>query len=266
MVDWLDGYTQIQPKEDELEILQSAKIKPARGFHDLTHEEAIKAAIESAKNFTGVRNPFPPQREPFHRFPYLVFDEIDEAVFGGVLKGNVHLRCDVNLPYGLAGMTSRFVREQCPRTIVDLSRDLIAEGSRKRLVEVLLHQMIHAYLIQCCGYKRVDADGNGHDLGHGIEFSTVAFLIANAWPGLEGTNPFPALLGVYSHGEPYDGWNPSIRLPIPRVGGPASSLCVSAGEPFKRCKTMFEQVKRTTAMPEIDLDEKCPMDKEGVRR
>ena len=127
--------------------------------------------------------------------PWMTFEDLDEAIFCRVLTGNVYLRF-AKLPYGCWSRTSRAGLKYL-RITIELSTSLIDQQcSRQEIVATMLHQMIHAYYLQCCGYRESGVEGTGHDLCHGTGFKKLLDLIQNLLgrPG-DRRRDFPSLWG-----------------------------------------------------------------------
>lgn len=103
--------------------------------------------------------------------PFMVFDDLDKKLFRSMLRGNVYLTW-ANLPTGLHARTSRPNLHGRPRITIELNWHL--SRNRAATLGVLLHQMIHAYYLQCCGHKNKGVIGRGHDLCHKEEFYNLS--------------------------------------------------------------------------------------------
>ena len=252
---WFRGWTQGNLEDDNVGILQGESVQPTRKSHGWSPEEAIKYLIKAIKD-EDVYTPGQgrqPRREPPHRLPYALFCDIDDRIFGGVLKGNVHLRFDQSFPSGLAGATIRPSQQEKRRITIELSRELVFKQRPRTIVEVLLHEMVHAYLLQCCGPQ----DGtNGHSLLHGADYSAVAFVVVMAC-GLRQFGQFPSLIGVIAQRRGQDD--------VERIESDRGS-CYSEGLPFKLCQRILDHVQANVVDPQIDLDRGCPRDGLGIRR
>ncbi|KAI4109314.1 MAG: hypothetical protein LQ339_001814 [Xanthoria mediterranea] len=101
--------------------------------------------------------------------PFKVFNELDREFFRSTLKGNVSLSWP-RLKDGVLSQTTRAGHNGEPRNRIELSTVLLKLGHRRYIFAELIHQMIHAYYLQCCGSSDQDSSGTGYDLGHGPAF------------------------------------------------------------------------------------------------
>ena len=127
--------------------------------------------------------------------------------------------------------------------------------------------MIHAYLLQSCGYKSAFSSGKGHDLGHGDEFVSIAFIIKKTqglFSQYSDTENSYNVRGRRLELEYNDHNNEQPLLPAPV----AASDCQKAGlgSLSHRYKRLFERVKLNTEVPRIDLEKDCPKDEDEFRR
>ena len=256
---WMRGGTQGKLDDGDVDIMRSDSIQAARKCHGWSPDGAIKYLIKVVNDACDapIQNS-KPRKEPLHRLPYALFCDIDERVFGGVLKGNVHLRFDQKFPSGLAGATIRPSQQEKRRITIELSRDLVFKQKPGAIVEVLLHEMIHAYLLQCCGPQERT---KGHDLQHGPEFSSAAFVVVMAC-GFRQFHQFPSLLGVIAQRR---GSGRVERNETVKPGNERSS-CYSQGFRSNLCQQYLAQIQADGAEPQIDLDRGCPRDSAGIRR
>ena len=265
---WMKGETTMVPSQDDLIILKDPALKPVRDHHGFTQEQAIKLVRQfdnqqkdSSKDAAWATK----QRAThFAELPFHIFNDIDATLFFGLLKGNVYLAW-AKLPRGLSGRTTRPGRQACPRIAIELSHDIIATQRTGVLVSTLLHQMIHAYLLQCCGHKNGRVAGSGHNLAHNVDFAITAMIIQDRIsPSLK--QEYPATLGCW---DPYSsGYGPKARrhgartldqLPPTEAG---SSICDARrhGPPIQFCEKMAEYIQSTTTLPKVVLRPKSPLD------
>lgn len=110
--------------------------------------------------------------------PYLIFDVLDKALFGGRLKGMIQLQWK-------AQASSSCGRTSAPGTINGVARICIdlnsvpfeEEGSDiDDLLDALLHQMIHAFFLVCCGAQPKGAKPDGR-LADGLHFGVLLMTI-----------------------------------------------------------------------------------------
>ena len=167
------------PRPQVIDVLAIEKLarkpaQPALPALRLSEDEALELAEQALKAHERdqVGYLMPPSNWPKFDLPFLVFNDIDSQFFRGVLKGNVYLIWKP-LPRGCHARTSRAGLNKVPRISIELSDDL-RRCSRLDIVATLLHQMIHAYFLQCCGYKR---NSQGYALDHGPRFSLLLYSI-----------------------------------------------------------------------------------------
>ena len=173
---WVDGPDYPAPSAATLHRLQDKGAAPRSYPPRLDLEEAFGLAHEALEKSKVTTVPCinkSPRREIYYwkyDLPFMVFDDLDRKLFRSVLQGNVYLTW-ASLPRGVDARTSRAGLRGRPRITIELSHD-IAEG-RAATLGILLHQMIHAYYLQCCGHKNRGVDGKGHDLCHKEEFHNL---------------------------------------------------------------------------------------------
>lgn len=273
---WAHGHTRLTDTKDDSAILGNAKLKAARGPHRFTGEQAVRLIIEALKKDNTLDN---------HRssspiaclvrrdeLPFVIFNEIDQTLFSKILKGNVVLKWS-SLPNSLPGMTTKPGGKH-PRITIELSNKFLyrdgvyKEDGRGHIVATLLHQMVHAYLLQCCDYKNPDTAGSQHDLGHGREFSTIINLIHKRLMPIEYME-HPAMFGCRSWQLDTEG--PARgRLPARRTyaAEAGSSTCLPNVQEHTvtKCKYYQKQVEDTTLVPKLCLEDKAPVDTNKIPR
>ena len=267
---WMKGETTMVPTQDDLIILKDPALKPVRDHHGFTHEQAIKLALQydiQRKDSSKDTGSATKQRAAqFAELPFHIFNDIDATLFSGLLKGNVYLAW-AKLSRGLSGRTTRPGCQACPRIAITLSHDIIATEHPGVLVSTLLHQMIHAYLLQCCGHKNAKVPGSGHNLAHNVDFAVMAMIIQDCISPLP-KQEYPATLGCWdpcSSGYMYgsrakpNGARTLDRPPPMEVG---SSICDARrhGPPSQFCEKMAEHIGSTTTLPKVVLHPKSPLD------
>lgn len=172
---WLDGSRVRGPSREALELLTDPTAKPSSKCPSLDTQEAFGKAHERLKGYSRTETVCTDHRHKSYHdkwwLPFMIFDELDKELFCSVLKGNVYVKWSESPP-GVYAATSR-ADLKSPRITIELSK-LLLENSRVTILATLLHQMIHAYYLQCCGYKDEGVEGVGHDLHHGLEFDVLA--------------------------------------------------------------------------------------------
>ena len=174
-------------------------MKPLREGHRFTHQEAIKLVESSYPAYLNRLNSqvTPKVSRPTRStFPFQIFNTIDEALFAGVLQGNVCLKW-ASLPSGLAGKTARAGRDACSRIMVELSIEIQHRGAYEHTIQILVHQMIHAFLLQCCGHNNHGVSGSGHELVHNLDYSAIASIIQD-FLKLPKVQSRPAYFGCFT--------------------------------------------------------------------
>lgn len=129
------------------------------------------------------------------RAPFLLFDSLDKTIFQGKLKGMVFLKWRA-LTDNSPGITSApGVRDT--RICIELNIRPYEEHDAEldELLDALLHQMIHAYFLVCCGKqtKSTTADGRLLDALHfGVLMYTIMEITGDCQDG-------PLRLTFYAH-------------------------------------------------------------------
>ncbi|KAL8640084.1 MAG: hypothetical protein Q9228_002955 [Teloschistes exilis] len=147
---WLDGDDKSGPSEKELTNLHSTTVSPKTRSLGLKPEEAFTLVDQALEG---------------HRRTVMVFHELDKEFFRSMLSGNVSLGWS-DLPQGVFSRTIRAGPNKKSRIRIELSSQLYWHRSPQHILAALIHQMVHAYYLQCCGYRDPNSDGDGHDLCH----------------------------------------------------------------------------------------------------
>ncbi|KAL9599542.1 MAG: hypothetical protein Q9219_003786 [cf. Caloplaca sp. 3 TL-2023] len=182
---WLDGSSKAGPSKSDFDILQSTTMKPKDRTLGLSKEEAfalieeklqghVRKQIACVSQCAGHLHP-----EQKRKLPLQVFGELDQEFFRSVLTGNVSLHWS-DLPTGTFSRTICAGVNGNPRIRIELSPLLFLNGSRHNVLAVLLHQMVHAYYLQCCGHRDRDYGGDRHRLDHDLPFYALVHCIANS--------------------------------------------------------------------------------------
>ncbi|MCJ1379952.1 hypothetical protein MMC17_003055 [Xylographa soralifera] len=268
--DWCLGVCRPGATADEKAILRDPALEPVREPHRITPAEAIKIVQQCLKalqhgaqdqKYVGPIAPIDKLTYPFD-----VFNNIDQALFSGVLKGNVFLKWEF-LQRGICGRTSRAGFAASPRISIELS-DNLRRGPTSLILEALVHQMLHAYLLQCCGSREPNVEANGHDLAHDLEYSTLAYLIQKFLLDQELPR-CPACLGYHIDTCPPVQRRSAIkRLTGPCITGPGSSNCEAkpGNMTLKSIQDYNQHVKRTTPTLSLKIQHRSPLDSNKVPR
>lgn len=173
---WINGPDYPGPNTTLLRQLQDKRAAPQSSASSMELREAFGLAHEALGNDKITTIPClgrTSQQEVYYaklNLPFMVFDDLDTMLFRSMLRGNVYLTW-ANLPTGLYARTSRPNLHGRPRITIELNLHL--NRDRATVIGVLLHQMIHAYYLQCCGHKNKGVIVKGHDLRHREEFCNL---------------------------------------------------------------------------------------------
>lgn len=268
---WINGTVKKASPRDDIEILQNKKLKPARDAHGFTPQEAFKIVYENARELAKLARErgWKVRSISGEDLPFAVFNDMDRCMFSGVLKGNVCLQVTDELPPGIYGSTSAAGQEG-PRISIGISRDIwnvpATPYQSEHLLRVLLHQMIHAFLLQTCGFKLVGTQGAGHNLGHRGFFSDIASVLDRCI--LNGWHDRPALIGHANLRRHIGSTDVRDRALWTRSNCAGTSICDGRdrGDDDFVCAKRIEEMKDTTSVPNINLEAKSPRDSYGVAR
>ncbi|KAL8990685.1 MAG: hypothetical protein Q9169_008064 [Polycauliona sp. 2 TL-2023] len=177
---WLDGELKQGPAKKDIEDLESTTASPATRSLTLSPEEAFVLADQALQGHVRAHvyclDPWKPMTTGDKKLmPFKIFNEIDREFFRSILKGNVSLVwCD--LKDGVLSLTRRAGTGGNPRTQIMLSPQLLQHG-RSQIFTALIHHMIHAYYLHCCGDVDNQKSGEGYDLRHGLAFLALRTCI-----------------------------------------------------------------------------------------
>lgn len=167
---WIDGPDHPAVSKEAVQQLQDKEATLRSSASHLDLEEAFTLADEALGEHKWTELPCLKQTQAgdvfysYRDLPFMVFDALDERLFRSVLKGNVYI-CWAPLPGGIYGTTSRPGLNGSPRITIKLNSRAPKDPSVT--LGALLHQMIHAYYLQCCGHKNKKVVGKGYNLSHG---------------------------------------------------------------------------------------------------
>jgi hypothetical protein len=108
--------------------------------------------------------------------PFLIFDSLDRVLFQGLLKGMVHLKWQP-LSDNAPGRTSApDVKD--PRICIELNTRPFEDRAAglDELLDALIHQMIHAYFLVCCGKQGKSTEQDGRLLD-ALHFGVLMYTI-----------------------------------------------------------------------------------------
>ena len=272
---WLDGIPSTDPSEDDLTVLSNASLAPARDPHHLPGDDAVNLVYTSLNQKQDPRFLRCPRSQglspDIKSLPFRVFNDIDETIFGGVLRWNV-LLCWSSLAPGRSGKTTRWEEPSCPRIKIELSKALLDQGSRQVVLEALLHQMVHAYLLQFCSQKVLEAPGVDSNLAHGIRFSTICSIILGEVIGADQRDyPYPSKLGCpLIRGETFRrDLNPRhLPFPPPKPGSTTCDMRYSQqwGYNLSMVGKYSRAILNKSSVPPLDLLEDVLIDAVGTQR
>ncbi|TKA70523.1 hypothetical protein B0A49_07502 [Cryomyces minteri] len=178
---------------------------------------------------------------------FRIFDKLDGCLFAEKLKHNVYLEW-ASLDSGVSGRTS-IAGVVAPRVSVQLNEDVHLNASREDIIASLIHHMIHAYFLVCCG-PAAKHDPDDKRLKHGKRFGLVLYKIRDI-SGYGYRRHLPLhfghdlLVGSEYWKEDYNIWDPYHRLswsaqsspsPLNDVNEHGCSDCSAHIIPFSRRK------------------------------
>ena len=223
--------SRVPPLEAIAEFTDSTVKPPSPAGNDTT-ERAFLAANDLIKESPLPRGPSLQLGRNYlydkWTLPFLMFDELDRTLFCSKLTCNVSLTW-ANVPRGIPGRTFP-PGLKCPRITIELSEKVLLNASKICILTALLHQMIHAYFLQCCGYRTEETRSTGYNLGHGPDFLALKAVISRKLPGTflgpkssrlyseEGPSSCGRAKGYKSYAEPK----------------PGSSKCYGSDHPLSR--------------------------------
>ncbi|KAL9612487.1 MAG: hypothetical protein Q9167_002918 [Letrouitia subvulpina] len=190
---WIDGDANNGPSLKDLRELSCCTKQPVRKALELDHDEAFRLARERIKSVKPIRIKCLEYRDikPYSdrkNLPFFVFNELDKIFFRSTLKGNVSLTLSSDLPLGIYSATFPANSNGNPRISIQISRDFPKYTGRQEVLAALLHQMGHAYYLQCCGF-RGPHQREGHEFGHDEAFYALLKSIQKRLP-----SKYPLLL------------------------------------------------------------------------
>lgn len=252
----------VPPDHDDLTILKSKDMKPASKTHAISTLEVIRLAVvakDRAAELGDQDFKYSIQAKTVKELAFALFNEIDALCFYGVLRGNVYLKWGFKMAPGVLGRTKR-PPQSGSRIEIWLSDTLCADGDPEALLGVMVHQMTHAFLLQCCEPKSDKDPAYRHQLNHDPTFSAVSFAAQKAMR----TQPlaYPSLLGcnaAFANEPVLMSSDPS------HITARKHSHCSEEdpGKPLDECDTVLMQVKQRVEAPKMKLDKGCAKDDSG---
>ncbi|GAB7357983.1 hypothetical protein MBLNU230_g0150t1 [Neophaeotheca triangularis] len=136
--------------------------------HLLGNQSEVADMIDTARQIVG--------DEVRGREPEMIFDGLDKALFGGKLEGMVRLRWKL-IASSTPGITS-VPGVNGPRICIQLNKAPFEDGvgDVEELLDAMIHQMIHAFFLVCCGAQPKDAKQDGRLLD-GLHFGVILLTI-----------------------------------------------------------------------------------------
>ncbi|KAL9040951.1 MAG: hypothetical protein Q9214_004286 [Letrouitia sp. 1 TL-2023] len=197
MLSWIDGDANNGPSLKDLKELGSCTKRPVKKALKLDHEEAFRLARESIKSVKPIRIECLASRDSrsysdWENLPFYVFNEFDKIFFRSTLKGNVSLTLS-GLPSGIYSTTFPAKSNGNPRINIQISPAFPECMGRQEVLAALLHQMGHAYYLQCCGFYGPDRR-KGHNFSHDEAFYALLKSIQKRLP-----SDYPFLLIEHLH-------------------------------------------------------------------
>ena len=110
--------------------------------------------------------------------PRIIFNRLDKALFGGKLKNMVYLRWKSHITFACGTTSAPGVVRGISRICIELNKVPFEQGygNMDVLLDALIHQMIHAFFLVCCGAQPKGAKEDGR-LADGLHFGVLLHTI-----------------------------------------------------------------------------------------
>ncbi|KAK4546337.1 hypothetical protein LTR36_002014 [Oleoguttula mirabilis] len=110
--------------------------------------------------------------------PFVIFDFLDKALFGGKLRGMVYMRWKTMVSSSPGTTSAPGVVSDIPRICIELNKSPfeVNEAAIDDLLDSLIHQMIHAFFLVACGAQPKCAKQDGR-LMDGLHFGVIMYTI-----------------------------------------------------------------------------------------
>ncbi|KAK3617851.1 hypothetical protein LTR22_026586 [Elasticomyces elasticus] len=110
--------------------------------------------------------------------PFLIFEHLNKVLFAGKLRGMVYLRLKASASNTPGTTSAAGVVPGIDRICVELNSTLFEddEGDVDELLDVMIHQMIHAYLLVTCGAQKKGSQQDGRLLD-GLHLGVIMYTI-----------------------------------------------------------------------------------------
>ncbi|PGH15434.1 hypothetical protein AJ79_02410 [Helicocarpus griseus UAMH5409] len=157
--------------------------QPANPAHGLTEALATKLAIDSLDGNKRIvfKEPCEVHWQP-QSTPFDFFDILDRELFRGVLKNEVYLEWQ-DMPISHHGATIiAGVRDT--RVTIQLNSALLKDQDSSKppsIIGILIHHMVHAYFLVCCGFDDRNHHTKKYRLDHGLGYSTLLHKISEVF-------------------------------------------------------------------------------------
>ena len=258
---WLRGCPENAPSPDDLELLQDPNSNPAKKSHNLSGFEAMKLLLSAdltVEQHHQRQRSYQKHELDIESLPFKVFNDMDACLFRGVLRGNVYLWWSKDLPNDIQGRTTRPGVTSSSRIMIELSRKLSSSGSFHDVLMALVHQMVHAYLLQACGTEGDD------DLQHGMRFSVAIDFIRRKIIGSHASSK-PFKLGCYREPNPRSALTMRQLHRRPTDGRSCCSEW-SQGLKHQDIQQTAKEIEHNASVPEPNLRKGVVFDKGDVPR
>ncbi|KAK5137257.1 hypothetical protein LTR08_000227 [Meristemomyces frigidus] len=110
--------------------------------------------------------------------PFIVFDPLDRALFGGKLRGMVYMRWKSQVSNSPGTTSAPRVLDGIRRPCIELNKAPFEDGDGHidDLLDALIHQMIHAFFLVACGAQPKSAQQDDRLLD-GLHFGVIMYTI-----------------------------------------------------------------------------------------
>lgn len=137
--------------------------------------------------------------------PFIIFDYLDRALFGGKLRGMVFLRWKSQISTSPGTTSAPGVVSGIPRICIELNKTPFEDddGDIDDLLDALIHQMIHAFFLVACGAQPKSATQDGRlldDLHFGVILHTIKDITRHCEDGVLDLIFYAASRAGYDYG------------------------------------------------------------------
>ncbi|KAK0308290.1 hypothetical protein LTR01_004917 [Friedmanniomyces endolithicus] len=119
--------------------------------------------------------------------PFFIFEYLNTALFGGKLRGMVHLKWKALASTSPGTTSAAGVVPGVTRICIELNKTPFEDGDGEidELLDSLIHHMIHAYFLVTCGAQKKGAQQDGRLLD-GLHFGVIMHTIIDIARGCRG--------------------------------------------------------------------------------